>query len=265
MCRVLEVKEGTYYAWRHRGESARSQFNFHLVASIEQIVAESNRTYGSRRVTKKLRNDGICANRKRVARLMNDHGIRPFHRKKANTYPKMDYIDGDNILKRRFRVTLPNSVWASDITNIQTREGWLYLAVTIDLFSRRVVGWAMDRHRHGGLALEALSAALKLRKPQSFLHHSDRGTQFTSSDFFSLVTRHGGTCSLSRKGNCWDNAVVESFFATLKRELFQDKIFATRAEARAAVFSYIEGWYNRRRLHSYLGYRSPEAFEQQSA
>jgi transposase InsO family protein len=265
MCRVLEVKEGSYYAWRHRGESARSQLNVHLATSIKRIVAESNRTYGSRRVTKALRQDGISVNRKRVARLMIDHGIRPFQRKKANTYPKLSYIDGDNVLNRRFRVTLPNSVWASDITNIQTREGWLYLAVTIDLFSRRVVGWSMDRHRHGGLALEALSAALKSRKPHSFLHHSDRGTQFTSAEFFSLVSRNGGTCSLSRKGNCWDNAVVESFFATLKRELFQGKTFATRAEARAAVFSYIEGWYNRRRLHSYLGYRSPEVFERQSA
>lgn len=265
MCRVLEVKEGSYFAWRYRGESARSRHDIHVTKSIAKIVTESNRTYGSRRVTKALRDHGLIVNRKRVSRLMKSSGIRPFQRKKANTYPKLAFLDGDNILNRRFRVDLPNAVWASDITNIQTREGWLYLAVTVDLYSRRVVGWAMDRQRHGGLALESLSAALKSRKPHSFLHHSDRGTQFTSADFVSMVSRYGGTCSLSRKGNCWDNAVVESFFATLKRELFQGKTFATRAEARAAVFSYIEGWYNRQRLHSTLGYRSPEAFEQQSA
>ena len=265
MCRVLEVKEGSYFAWRLRGESARSKRNAQITVDIQAVVTESNRTYGSRRVTQALRERGIHVNRKRVARLMNYYAIRPFYRKKANTYPKLAYLDGANVLNRRFRVDLPNSAWASDITNIATREGWLYLAVTIDLFSRRVVGWSMDRHRHGRLALEALSAALQARRPRSFLHHSDRGTQYTSAEFFALVTRYGGTSSLSRKGNCWDNAVVESFFATLKRELLQGKTFATRADARAAVFSYIEGWYNRRRLHSTLGYRSPENFERQSA
>lgn len=266
MCRVLQVKEGSYYAWRKRGESARARKNAALVERLHGIAVESKHSYGSRRLTRELRKSGVVVNRKRVVDIMRRHGIRSHQRQgKPAFYPASTDANTENVLDRHFDVSEPNRAWASDITYIPTREGWLYLAVTLDLFSRCVIGWSMDRTRTSQLVLDALSAAIRLRRPPNgFIHHSDRGTQYTDGDYVAMVSQSGGVCSLSRKGNCWDNAVVESFFATLKRELLQGKPFGSRDEARAAIFEYIESWYNRRRLHSTLGYMSPVEFEQQA-
>ena len=263
MCRVLEVKEGSYYTWKRRGVSRRSRENVALRERLLRIVQESNNTYGSRRATKFLRSAGVFVNRKRVAKIMRESGIRPRMKPKVPaSFPSATAAAGDNVLNRRFRVYEPNRYWASDITYIPTRQGWLYLAVTMDLFSRRIIGWSMDRTRSAKLVLDALHAAIRLRRPKhAFIHHTDRGTQYTSEDCIALVARSGGISSLSRKGNCWDNAVVESFFATLKRELLSDETFWTRAQAEMAIFEFIEGWYNPKRMHSTLGYVSPVEFE----
>ena len=262
MCRVLSVKEGSYYAWRKRGMSRRSRENDALREHLLKIVQDSNHTYGSRRATRFLRSAGVFVNRKRVAKLMRDNDLSARVKKKTPAaYPSVN-LSTENVLNRRFQVQEPNRYWASDITYIPTRQGWLYLAVTMDLFSRRIIGWSMDRNRSAKLVLDALRAAIRLRRPpNAFVHHTDRGTQYTSEECIALVARAGGISSLSRKGNCWDNAVVESFFATLKRELLEDKPYATRDDAQLSIFEYIEGWYNPKRLHSTLGYVSPIEFE----
>lgn len=259
---MLLVKEGSYYAWRKRGMSRRSRENVALREHLLKIVQNTNHTYGSRRATKFLRSAGIFVNRKRVAKIMREGNLNPrMKRKTPAIYPSTN-LATDNVLNRRFRVPEPNRYWASDITYIPTRQGWLYLAVTMDLFSRRIIGWSMDRNRTAKLVLDALRAAIRLRRPShAFIHHTDRGTQYTSDECIALVARTGGISSLSRKGNCWDNAVVESFFATLKRELVADETFTTRDEARLAIFEFIEGWYNPKRMHSTLGYVSPMEFE----
>ena len=264
MCRVLEVKEGSYFAWRKRGVSKRARSNAELREQLLRIARETKQSYGSRRSTQFLRSGGVFVNRKRVAKLMRDNGIRPVM-KQVKPAMATGTASGANILNRRFRVSEPNRYWASDITYIPTRQGWLYLAVTMDLYSRRIIGWSMDRTRSARLVFDALSAAVRFRRPKhAFVHHTDRGTQYTSAECIGLLARSGGIASLSRKGNCWDNAVVESFFATLKREL-PEATFRTRDEARLAVFEFIEGWYNPVRLHSTLGYKSPIAFEEQQA
>jgi putative transposase len=264
MCRVLEVKEGSYYAWRKRVPSSRARANRKIVERLLQIARHTKGTYGARRAVRYLRSSGIVVNRKRVSKLMRDNGIVAV-RKSATPAMPAGTADGRNLLDRKFHVTEPNRYWASDITYIATRQGWLYLAVTMDLFSRRIIGWSMDRTRSARLVYDALLAAVRARKPkQTFVHHTDRGTQYTSSECQELLARWGGVPSLSRKGNCWDNAVVESFFATLKRELVDGEVYRTRAEAANAVFEFIEGWYNPHRLHSTLGYKSPIEFEQQA-
>jgi len=263
MCRVLEVKEGSYYAWRKRGMSKRARSNAALREQLLEIARQTNQSYGSRRSTQLLRSAGVFVNRKRIAKLMRDNGIRPV-RLAAKPPMPAGTADGANVLNRRFRVAEPNRYWASDITYIPTRQGWLYLAVTMDLYSRRIIGWSMDRTRSARLVFDALTAAVRLRRPKhAFVHHTDRGTQYTSTECIGLLARSGGIASLSRKGNCWDNAVVESFFATLKRELGVS-VYRTRHEATLAVFEYIEGWYNPTRLHSTLGYKSPINFEQEA-
>lgn len=263
MCRVLEVKEGSYYAWRKRGVSKRARANSELRQQLLAIARGTNGSYGSRRATQFLRSGGVFVNRKRVAKIMRESGIRPVRAKVKPSMPA-GTADGTNLLNRQFRVAEPNRYWASDITYIPTRQGWLYLAVTMDLYSRRIIGWSMDRTRSARLVFDALRAAVRLRRPKhAFVHHTDRGTQYTSSECIALLARSGGVASLSRKGNCWDNAVVESFFATLKREL-DCTVYRTRDDARLAVFEFIEGWYNPKRLHSTLGYKSPIEFENQA-
>jgi transposase InsO family protein len=269
MCRVLGVSKAGYYAWGKRPPSARARTDQQLAVEIRAIHRRSRGTYGSPRVHAELQAQGRRVGEKRVARVMRLEGVRAKRRRafRVTTDSRHGQPVAPNVLDRQFaveQVGTPDRVWAGDITYVATREGWLYLAVVLDLASRRVVGWAMRHTLERGLALDALRMALGQRQPAAgVLHHSDRGSQYASGEYQALLTQHGMTCSMSRKGDCWDNAVVESFFATLKAEVVDAADWATREEARAALFEYIEVWYNRQRRHSSLGYRSPVQYEQE--
>lgn len=265
MCRVLQVSRSGYYAWCKRPAAERRRQDQRLALEVAAIHAESRGRYGSPRVHAELRQRGQRIARKRVARLMRTAGLRARERRRfrCTTDSKHAMAIKGNLLARRFAMSAPNRGWVSDITYLWTLEGWLYLAVVLDLFSRRVVGWALSERLERGLALDALGMALKGRQPSSaMLHHSDRGSQYASQEYQQLLAAHGILSSMSRVGNCWDNAVAESFFATLKLELVYQTRWATRAEARSAVFEYIELFYNRQRRHSALGYLCPSEFEQ---
>jgi transposase InsO family protein len=266
MCRVLGVSVSGYYAWRKRSPSARAQANAALVEQIRAVHRASRQTYGSPRVHAALRQQGIGCNHKRVARLMRSHGIRGCDRRKrrpVTTQSRHAYPVAANLLARDFSADAPNRKWLADISYIDTLEGFLYLASLEDVFSRKIVGWAMDERMETALVQRALHMALAQRQPQAgLLHHSDQGSQFASDAYRALLAQHHVIVSMSRTGNCYDNAMKESFFATLKTECASQP-FATRAQARTAVFEYIEGFYNRQRLHSALGYLSPVQFEQQ--
>jgi transposase InsO family protein len=260
----MQVSSSGYYAFTARGPSARTVANEGLLAEIKEIHVESRGTYGSPRMYRELIARGRVVSPGRVERLMRNNGItaRRKRRFKVTTDSKHNMPVADNTLDRGFAVERPDRKWAGDITYIWTREGWLFLAVILDLFSRRVVGWAMDHRIDRRLVLSALDMALTVRQPsEELLHHSDRGSQYASKDYRSRLEDAGITCSMSRKGDCWDNAVVESFFGTLKQELVHRSDFETRAEAKSAIFEYIEVFYNRWRRHSYLGYMSPAEFE----
>ncbi|BAV33428.1 transposase [Sulfuricaulis limicola] len=264
MCRALKVSAAGYYAWHTRPESQRAVHNRALLVSIRAIHAGSRCTYGSPSICDALQKRGHRIGENRVARLMRLHGIRAKTVKKwkATTDSGHKLPVAANTLDRRFAVDEPNRVWAGDITYVWTREGWLYLAVVLDLYSRAVIGWAMGPRLTADLATQALTMALWRRKPaKGLLHHSDRGVQYASGDYQGLLGRAGMTCSMSRKANCWDNACVESFFGTLKKELIHDRRYLTREEAKQDIFEYIEVFYNRQRRHSTLGYRSPAEFE----
>lgn len=264
MCRVLEVSTSGYYDWRGRAESQRKKQDRRLVVEIKAIHRQSRQTYGSPRIHDQLKDRGIRCGKKRVARLMQLHGLRAkqTRRFKATTDSKHTLPVAENVLSRQFTPSAPDVVWAADITYIPTRQGWLYLAVVLDLFSRRVVGWSMHKRLDRSLVLDALQMALRERSPgPGLIHHSDRGSQYASGDYQALLEAQQMICSMSRRGNCWDNAPVESFFSTLKRELVHHRRYQTRAEARAELFEYIEVWYNRRRRHSSLGYQSPAEYE----
>ncbi len=264
MCRVFGVSKSGYYAWVRRPESQRSLDDDKLGNEIERVHKESKQTYGSPRIHAELRSNGIRCGRKRVARLMRDRDLSPKSAKKfkVTTDSGHKLPVAENLLDQKFEQQDCNQTWAADITYVWTGQGWLYLAVVLDLFSRRVVGWSMQRTMTRDLVLSALKMAIGSRRPGSnLLHHSDRGSQYASGDYQQMLGRFGITCSMSRKGNCWDNAPVESFFATLKRELVHHKYYHTRDEARADIFEYIESWYNRKRLHSSLGYMSPCDYE----
>lgn len=268
MCRVLAVSKAGYYGWRRRAPSARTQANRALATQIRAVHRRSRGTYGSPRVTAELRAQGVACSENRVARVMRREAIRAKGRRRFRVVTT-DSRHGDpvapNVLQRQFAVEQQasvNRVWASDITYVPTREGWLYLAVVLDLASRRVIGWAMRHTLERGLTLDALRMALAARQPApGVLHHSDRGSQYACGEYQALLTAHGMTCSMSRKGDCWDNAVLESFFATLEVELVEDADWTTREIARSAIFEYVEVWYNRERRHSSLGYRSPVQYE----
>ena len=265
LCRVLEVARSGDYAWRQQRESTRVQRDQQLTAQIQTIFTESRRTYGSPRVHAELHAQGVHCARKRVARLMRHAQLcaRTRCRRVQTTDSRHTEPVAPNLLSRSFRAEAPNRVWVADITYLPTREGWLYLAVVLDLFARRVVGWSMQPTLERGLVLSALNHALQRRQPpRDLLHHSDRGSQYASADYQALLTHAQMRRSMSRKGNCWDNAAMESFFATLKAEL-PVHVFDNHAAARSAVFDYIERFYNRVRLHSTLGYRSPIAYERQ--
>jgi len=264
LCRVLGVTRSGFYAWRSRGPSAREIDDEKLALEIAAIHKASRETYGSPRIHAELRAKGLDVSRKRVARIMSELGLvgrrkRPF---RATTDSKHNLPVADNVLDRKFEVDAPDVAWVTDITYVWTAEGWLYLAAILDLFSRRVVGIAMSERIDRELVLEALRVAIGRRVPNAgLLHHSDRGSQYASIDYQQALDRHGVVCSMSRKGNCWDNAVAESFFATLKTECVYTRRFATRADAREAIFEFVEVFYNRSRRHSTIGYMTPTEFE----
>ncbi len=264
MCRLLKVSRSGYYAWRARPESPRDKTDRKLTSAIRQIHAESKGTYGSPRIRAELSAQGLDYGRHKVARLMRLAGLKgcPKRRFRVTTQSDPSHPVADNLIKQDFSAPSADRRWASDITYISTQQGWLYLAVIMDLYSRRIVGWSMDRWNSRHLVMAALSMALDQRDPQGdLIHHSDRGAQYSSDDFRNELERHGIQCSMSARGNCYDNSVVESFFGLLKRECVNRVRFRTRDEARAAVFEYIECFYNRKRRHGYLGHISPEEFE----
>jgi len=267
MCAQLGVSTSGYYAWRRRAPSKRAVEDAALATRIQDVHRQSRGTYGSPRVHASLAADGVRTSRKRVGRLMRENGLegrRP-RRFRCTTDSQHAHPIADNVLDRRFDVQAPDTAWVGDITYVWTAEGWLYLAVLMDLYSRRVVGWAMRDNLDRQLCLDALQMALEARRPaRGLLHHTDRGSQYASHDYRELLEAHGIVCSMSRKGDCWDNAVAESFFATLKAELVDGTRFQTRAAARTAIFEYIEAFYNRRRIHSHLAYKTPVDFEAHS-
>lgn len=267
MCRALGVGPSGFYHWMRRPECERSIANRRLLLEIRAVYSASHGTYGSPRVWRELRAQGETCSEKRVSRLMRAAGIKgqPGRRRRPPHAGTGSAI-APNVLERRFEVAGPNRVWASDITYLPTAEGWLFLAVVLDLYSRAVVGWAMGAYMTRELVADALTMAVWRRRPVGkLLHHSDQGSQYASDDFQGLLASLGITCSMSRRGNCWDNACVESFFSTLKRERVYRRRYQTRDEAKADVFDYIERFYNPKRRHSTLGHVSPMDYEKQTA
>lgn len=266
LCRVMQVSRSGYYAWRKRPLCVREQANLKLTEQIKTVFEESDQTYGSPRIYAQLKEEGIACSEKRIARLMRAANLKAVlpRRFVLTTDSNHDLPVADNLLDRQFGSDTPDRQWTSDISYVWTGEGWLYLAVVLDLFSRRIVGWAMGTTLQRSLVVSALWMALTNRQPQAgLLCHSDRGSQYASHDYQKALSEAGIVCSMSRKGDCWDNAPTESFFASLKGECVYRHRFATRAEARTVLFTWIEVWYNRKRRHSSLGYLSPEAFERQ--
>lgn len=268
MCRTLAVSPAGFYAWRVRPESARAAANRALLTELRQLHQDSRQTYGSPRMWQALVRQGRQVGQHRVARLMRHAGLRAKTVKKwrATTQSAHSFPVVSNQLNRQFTVAAPNQVWAGDLTYIWTAEGWLYLAVLLDLYSRAVIGWAMGARLTGELTQQALQMAFDRRRPKpGLLHHSDQGSQYAATAYQQQLTAAGITGSMSRRGNCWDNACVESFFGTLKRELIHHRQYRTRAEAIQEIFEYLEVFYNRRRRHSTLGYQSPAEFEARTA
>ena len=268
LCRLMQVAGSGYYAWRGRAEGSRQRANRALVTQIKAAHQQSRKTYGRRRIHAQLQRDGISCSRNRVARLMRSEGLWGRRRRafKATTDSKHSFPVAPNLLARDFTASAPDQVWVSDITYLACEEGWEYLATVMDLYSRRIVGWAMQSTLERSLTLKALEMAIAQRRPApGLIHHSDRGVQYACADYQAALARQGMVPSMSRKGDCWDNAPKESFFGTLKCELCYHWSRPPRAEARREVFEYLEVFYNRRRLHSSLGYQSPVVFEMQSA
>jgi putative transposase len=264
MCCVLGVSASAYYEWEREQESEHERRDGELLALIRAVFALFRGRYGAPRIQRRLAKDGVHVSRKRVARLMREAGLRAkgARKYKATTDSNHALPVAPNLLERRFTVDQPNVAWVSDITYLWTRQGWMYLAVIIDLYSRKVVGWSLRERMTAELVCEALEAAVEQRRPPpGLIFHSDRGSQYASRAFRRRLWRYRMRQSMSRKGNCWDNAVAESFFATLKKELVRDRPFDTRAAARTDVFEYIEIFYNRQRAHSLLGYETPTSFE----
>lgn len=264
LCRCLAVSRPGFYAWQRRPPSARAQADRRLAVDVATAHAESRQTYGSPRVHRELRAQGRRVSRKRVARVMREQGLRGRQRRRfvRTTDAQHAFPIATNVVNQAFDVAALNTVWAADITYVATREGWLYLAVLLDLCSRRVIGYAMTDQITRTLVLETLGAALTCRRPArtGSTHHSDRGSQYASREYRTRLAAAGMVCSMSRSGNCWDNAVVESFFGTLKTELPESE-WSTRAAASAAISDYIDSFYNPRRRHSSLEYLSPIEFE----
>jgi transposase InsO family protein len=269
LCDVLEVSRSGYYAWRRSEESARSQRAKGLVAQMRVIHGEPHKqNYGSPRMQEELAARGHRVSENTVARLMRANGLRAATARKFRhtTDSNHGQAVAENVLNRQFDQERPNQAWVSDITYVPTREGWLYLACVLDLHSRSVVGWSMSRRLKSDVVLAAVGMAVQRRRPgPGLVHHSDRGSQYTGGEFQQFLQTHGIVCSMSRKGNCYDNAVMESFFGTLKKELVHQADYSTGDAARQAIFEYIEVFYNRVRRHSALGNVSPATFEHQAA
>lgn len=264
MCRVLKVSRSGYYDWRSRVPSTRVEANRHLSDDIRRIYTEHKGRFGAPRITEQLRTEGQGVGKKRVARLMLAEGLRAkaARKYKATTNSNHNLPVAPNLLEQDFTATAPNQKWVSDITYIATDEGWLYLAVVLDLYARRVVGWAMSERMTAKLVCDALQMALWRRKrPGGVIVHSDRGSQYCSGDYQRLLRGNSLVCSMSKRGDCYDNAAMESWNHSLKVEAIHGERFVTRQMAKDQVFEYIEIYYNRKRLHSRLGYLSPEAFE----
>jgi putative transposase len=265
MCKELEVSPSGYYAWCHRPPSAREMANQELVKKIEAVYNDSYETYGSPRVYLELKAQGVACSENRVARLMRLRGLqaKQVRRYKVTTKRNKKHPVAPNLLKQDFSADRPDHKWLTDITYIPTQEGWLYLAAVLDLFPRRIVGWAMSNRMTSDLTLTALKMAIGQRRPgEGLIHHSDQGSQYTDGRYQALLKKHGFQISMNGVGTWYDNAPMESFFGTLKSELVHHRVYRTRDEARTDLFFYIEAFYNRRRRHSSLDYLSPEAYEQ---
>ena len=266
-CRVLAVSRSGYYEWRRRPVRERAQRRESLTAAVRKIHVGHRQSYGSPRVHRELRAQGEAVNEKTVAKVMREAGIRAKSDRKfrvTTTDSNHTQPVAENVLNREFTAEKRNQKWVADITYIATLEGWLYLAAVIDLFTRKVVGWSMSQQIDSRLVVDALEMAVARELPDAGLvAHSDRGVQYASEHYQGVLTQHGIECSMSRQGNCWDNAPMESFFATLKKELVHHETYATREAARVSLFDYIEVFYNRERRHSALGYVSPFAFEKE--
>ena len=265
MCRVMKVSRSGYYAWSGRPPSRRQGENESLLAAIRDVHGPSRGTYGSPRIQAELVSQGFGCGRNRVARLMRQNSIRAGvkRRFKSTTQSKHGYPIAPDLVRRDFTVAAPNRVWAADLSYIDTAEGWLYLAVILDLYSRQVVGWSMKERLTSAITVDALLQALRHRQPPGgLIVHSDRGGQFACDEFRRLLAAAGAVGSMSRSGDCYDNACAESFFGTLKTELVYRRRYRDRSEARRSIFEYIEVFYNRQRRHSTLGYKSPVEFEQ---
>jgi putative transposase len=263
-CTALGVSVSGYYAWKKRPASARQSADMVVLAHIRAEFATSNETYGSPRMHAELKDQGLSVGRHRVARLMSQNGLKARQRTRFRKTTDSDHggAVARNVLDQDFTSTAPDQKWGVDISYVWTAEGWLYLAVVLDLFSRRIVGWQLSDRMKRGLAMEALRRAIALRRPPpGLIHHSDRGSQYCSGDYRRLLREHGLVASMSGRGNCYDNAMVETVFKTIKAELIWRTAFATRADASRAIGRYIEGFYNPRRRHSSLGYVSPATFE----
>jgi putative transposase len=268
LCRVLGVSQSGYFAWKSRPASRRQHGDMVLLAHVRSAFALSHGTYGSPRMTRELQDSGLAIGRRRTARLMRENGLRARQKRrfKRTTDSHHAWPVAPNLLEQDFSADGLDQKWGSDISYIWTREGWLYLAVVIDLFARRVVGWAAADRLHRELALAALRTALVMRRPApGLIHHSDRGSQFCSTDYQAELRKHGILISMSGKGKCYDNAMVETFFKTLKSELVWRTAFETRHEAEQAIGRYIDGFYNPVRRHSALGFASPAKFEKMAA
>ena len=265
MCRMLDVSPSGYYAWRNRPPSTREMANQKLIKKIEAVFKESKETYGSPRVHRELARQGMGYSKNRIARLMRLRGLKSKRTRRYRTTTKRNRAHpvAPNLLQRNFDTLRQDEKWLADITYIPTQEGWLYLATIMDLYGRRIVGWAMSERMTDNLTLSALRMALQRRQPGAgLIHHSDQGSQYTSRAYRASLKDHGIRASMNGVGSWYDNAPMESFFGTLKSECVHHAAYLTRNEARADLFSYIEVFYNRRRLHSALGYLSPEAYEQ---
>lgn len=264
MCRVFEVTRSGYYAWRKRPLGNRRQEDERLLKAIKRIYQQHKGRYGSPRVAKQLQAEGIRCGKNLVARLMKANGLQATAKRKfkVTTDSRHSNPVAPNLLGQDFTATQPNQVWVTDITYVPTLEGWLYLAAVMDLYSRQIVGWAMDHTLTRELVIRALRQAIGRRNPpQGLIHHSDRGCQYASHEYQHLLRKHGFLPSMSRKGDCYDNACMESFFHTLKVELIHRERYRTRSQARLSIFEYTEAYYNRVRLHSTLGYVSPYDYE----